>query len=242
MTFVKYPKTYAIDRELAPNTKLATLLAKNQTLVIEEKMDGTQLGFRFRENGKPILQSRGTVISTEKEFALMKSWIWQHQSALFGAMGTRYLLFGEWLWAKHTLFYDILPHYFLEFDIYDQKESRFLSTRARQTFIAENELDFISSVRVIAAEAKMLSDLNQLIQTSAFISDHAYEKLSDDERKHTDLTRKMEGLYLKIEDNDEVIKRYKLIRSEFLTKILSTDEHWKKRKTVCNELVDPDIG
>src|SRR5205807_2014548 len=33
------------------------------------------------------------------------------------ALTDRYILYGEWLYAKHTVFYTDLPHYFLEFDI-----------------------------------------------------------------------------------------------------------------------------
>ena len=238
MDFIKYPKTYAIDRELSSTDSLRQILDDNQHLVIEEKMDGTQLGLQFNATGQPVLQSRGTIISNEKEFALMKSWAWEHQAALFDAMKTRYIMFGEWLREKHTIFYDELPSYFLEFDIYDRRERIFLSTASRQKYIQEHGLDFISSVRVIKAQPKSLSDLWVLIQSSAFISNLAYENLSQKERSHTDITRKMEGLYLKVENDEKVVRRYKLIRPEFLAKIIATGEHWKKRETVCNQVAD----
>jgi hypothetical protein len=37
-------------------------------------------------------------------------------------------MYGEWVYAKHTVFYDKLPHYFLEFDILETKTGAFLST------------------------------------------------------------------------------------------------------------------
>lgn len=236
MDFVKYPKTYAIDRELSPKDLLSNVLDSGQMIVVEEKMDGTQLGFQFTINGTPILQSRGTIISNEPEFGVMKSWLWKHQATLFEAMGTRYILFGEWLWAKHSIFYDKLPHYFLEFDIYDRQKNTFMSTAARQTFLKIHEIDFVHSVRVIPGKPKTLSDLKKLIETSAFIGKNAYEKLSAQERSHTDITQKMEGLYIKIEDEEQVIKRYKLIRPEFLEMIITSGEHWKKRQTIQNQI------
>ena len=41
-------------------------------------------------------------------------------------------MFGEWMYAKHTVFYDALPHYFMEFDIYDREKKEFLDTKRRR--------------------------------------------------------------------------------------------------------------
>lgn len=49
--------------------------------------------------------------------------------------GTRYILYGEWCAARHTVTYDALPDWFLAYDVYDTKEGRFfsrwVSSRAR---------------------------------------------------------------------------------------------------------------
>ena len=37
----------------------------------------------------------------------------------------RFILFGEWVYARHSVHYRRLPHYFFEFDIYDKQEARF---------------------------------------------------------------------------------------------------------------------
>ena len=99
MDFVKYPKTQALDRIFSQNASLDSLLSAGQALLIEEKMDGTQLGLQFDQQAQPILQSRGTIISNETEFAWMKAWVWEHYTALYERLGQRYIVFGEWLWA-----------------------------------------------------------------------------------------------------------------------------------------------
>ncbi len=43
------------------------------------------------------------------------------KSQLYELLKDRYIMYGEWLYAKHTVFYDNLTHYFMEFDIYDKK-------------------------------------------------------------------------------------------------------------------------
>ena len=44
-----------------------------------------------------------------------------------GAAGIEFILFGEWVYARHSVHYRRLPHYFFEFDIYDKRSQEFLS-------------------------------------------------------------------------------------------------------------------
>ena len=46
-------------------------------------------------------------------------------------LGQQYLMYGEWLYAKHSIFYRNLPHYFFEFDIFDKQEQVFLDLERR---------------------------------------------------------------------------------------------------------------
>jgi hypothetical protein len=203
--------------------------------VVEEKMDGTQLGLSFDAQAQPVLQSRGTIITLETEFAWMKAWVWQHYSALYDCLGQRYIMFGEWLWAKHTLFYDVLPSYWLEFDVYDRESQQFLSTIARQALLTG--LDFLPSVRVIAClQQTNLNELGALIGQSAFMSPNAYAKLPANALNHTDTSGLMEGLYLKLENTDYVVQRYKLIRPEFIRFIQQQATHWQKQAVIKNQL------
>lgn len=41
------------------------------------------------------------------------------------------VLFGEWLWARHSVAYTKLPAYFIAFDIYNKRKGRFVSARER---------------------------------------------------------------------------------------------------------------
>src|SRR5262249_46972157 len=109
-------------------------------IVIEEKLDGANSGLSFNPAGQLLLQSRGHFLdggSREKHFNLLKTWANTHRQALWEALGARYLMYGEWVYAKHTIFYDSLPHYFVEFDILDKQTGAFLSTRERRLMLRE---------------------------------------------------------------------------------------------------------
>src|SRR5205823_4189273 len=95
-------------------------------------------GISFDAAGRLWLQSRGHFLtggSREKHFDLFKRWASTHASALHAALGRRFVLYGEWLYAKHTVFYDRLPHYFLEFDVLDTETGAFLGTEQRRALL-----------------------------------------------------------------------------------------------------------
>jgi len=231
--FIKYPRTRHIVELVDKQGGLNELIQPWQYLVIEEKMDGTQVGISLDSSNMLQIQSRGQFVSSEPEFSLLKNWCWQYIDKLSKLLGNRYILFGEWLFAKHTMFYDCLPSYLMEFDIYDRGSDVFLSTKARRELLVG--FDFIDSVSVLDIKQECyLSELKNLIGHSSFTSEVAFEQLSENEIAHTDTTGLMEGLYIKLENDHEVLGRYKLIRPEFIEKITSGNTHWKSRSITRN--------
>lgn len=160
-------------------------------------------------------------------------------------LGDRYILFGEWLYAKHTIYYDQLPGYLMEYDIFDRVSHRFLSTDLRKEML--KGLSFLSSVKVVgqglfsnADELYDLTGLSHFIspdQNENFLKSVAINKQPIDiALEQTDLTGMMEGLYIKHEENGEVLGRYKFIRQSFLNLILNQPTHWKDRPLTQNRL------
>ena len=135
LSIVKYPRTPHLEgSRLQPGDEdldqvpFAELAGRN--LVVEEKLDGANAGLRFDAAGRLYLQSRGHFLTggpREKHFNLFKQWANGLAVALWDRLSTRYVLYGEWLYAKHTIFYDRLPQYFLEFDALDTDSGEFLS-------------------------------------------------------------------------------------------------------------------
>jgi len=233
--FLKYPKTKHISPFADNNGNFMHLLQSSQWMVVEEKMDGTQVGISLDKNDDIQIQSRGTIITTEKEFSLLKNWIWQYMPELLELLGKRYILFGEWLYAKHTMFYDTLPCYLMEFDIYDRDNQIFLCSHKRQQLL--QPFGFIHSVNIIdRIQSPSLSKLQKMIRISTFTSEKAFQKIERRDLHLTDTTGLMEGLYIKIEDSDSVLNRFKLVRPEFIQKIVDSGSHWKNRKLTKNEL------
>ena len=141
---LKYPRTPHLlgSRQQQGDEDLAIVSPtdlKGRFLVVEEKFDGANSAISFDEDGSLVLQSRGHVLSggpRERQFDLFKRWANAYRGALSHVLGTRYVLYGEWLYARHTIRYDCLPHYFLEFDVFDRDTDEFLSTERRRALLS----------------------------------------------------------------------------------------------------------
>jgi hypothetical protein len=250
---MKYPRTNHIegsgvqkgdeDLSVIPLREFA-----GRHLVVEEKMDGANSAVSFSEGGKLLLQSRGHFLvggEREKHFHLLKAWANRYAGELWEVLGDYYIMYGEWLYAKHTVFYTDLPHYFMEFDIYDKVNEVFLSTERRRELL--KAAPFVVPVKVLyEGPVSTLNDLTDMIGPSRFIAPDYLDRLRaiceerglDVERtlKGTDLTGLMEGLYIKVEEDGEVKERYKYVRADFLQMITSSDDHWLDRPIIPNQL------
>src|SRR3954470_6722287 len=114
------------------------VVSSAQYLVVEEKLDGANAAISFDADGTLRLQSRGHYLSggpREKQFAPFKAWAAGVRYRLWPVLGDRFILYGEWLYAKHTVFYDALPHHFCEFDVYDRRSGVYLSTPRRRELL-----------------------------------------------------------------------------------------------------------
>ncbi|HNO75924.1 RNA ligase family protein [Nitrosomonas mobilis] len=98
-------------------------------LVIEEKVDGANLGISFNSEGNIQAQNRGAYLHLPRtgQWKKLGNWLTPRIDTLFEQPSDRYILFGEWCYAQHSVFYDRLPDWFLGFDIYDKQSGRFLS-------------------------------------------------------------------------------------------------------------------
>ena len=234
--FIKYPRTPHLfgsrgtddDKHLAEAESL-DLLA-DDSLIVEEKLDGTNVGIHFDPSGQLVLQCRGHQITQgmHPQYDLFKQWATVKQPVLAERLGRRFILFGEWLYARHSVHYRRLPHYFFEFDIYDKQSGAFLDLRQRLELIAGAG---IHTVPVLHQGRATKEQLTNLVAPSAFDSQF--------ENPHTNLADNlMEGLYLRTEAAGAVTARAKLVRAAFVEKIKQST-HWQHQAMVPN-LLHPD--
>lgn len=57
--------------------------------------------------------------------------------------------------------------------------------------------------------------------------------------RETDASRTMEGIYIKVEEDGEVVDRMKYVRASFLQTVEESQSHWLDRPIVPNRLIIP---
>jgi ATP-dependent RNA circularization protein (DNA/RNA ligase family) len=184
-------------------------------VVVEEKVDGANLGFSVDESGALRAQNRGRYLDVEAardQWKPLKRWLQPHHDRLGDALFPDLMLFGEWCYAVHSIRYSRLPDWFLVFDVYDRKTGEFWTVERR------NALADRLGMAVVPLRAQARVDLLQL-QTMMNRSE-----LTDGPA---------EGLYVRRESEGRLVARSKLVRSEFTQSI---QEHWSSRPLELNQL------
>jgi ATP-dependent RNA circularization protein (DNA/RNA ligase family) len=118
------------DDKVLSTAEAKALLSSD--VVVEEKLDGANLGFSVAPNGTFRAQNRGQYLADPHagQFARLPAWLAQHGDLLRSILTPDIVIFGEWCAARHTLDYVKLPDWFLLFDVYDRNAERFwCSTR-----------------------------------------------------------------------------------------------------------------
>jgi hypothetical protein len=250
----KYPRTQHIaGSRLQPGDEDLEQVAfadlQGRFVVIEEKVDGANCAVSFSSDYQLLLQSRGHYLrdsGRERQFNRLKTWVSSLEGELLEVLTDRYIMYGEWLYAKHTVFYDRLPHYFLEFDILDRERGLFLSTKARKTLLAG--LPVVSVPVLWAGVIEKKQQMTDLIQNSLFKSNLHHERLIELANRQgldigrtlreTDSSQLAEGLYIKAEDDEQVLGRYKYVRFDFINTMQESGTHWANRPIIPNQLAD----
>jgi ATP-dependent RNA circularization protein (DNA/RNA ligase family) len=202
------------DDKVLTASESEALLAHD--VVVEEKVDGANLGFSVNSDGTIRAQNRGQYLHRPftGQFSRLNGWLAIHEESLFKLLGESLMVFGEWVAAVHNLEYDSLSDYFLVFDVYDRNERRFWSTARRNAFASRCGLCLIHQV---GKKRYQLSLLKRMIVTIP----SAYRDAG------------CEGIYLRYEDEDWLISRAKLVRPDFAQSI---GEHWRSRSIRWNAL------
>ncbi|MBF0220061.1 MAG: RNA ligase family protein [Gammaproteobacteria bacterium] len=202
------------DAKVLSPPEVAALLAGD--VVVEEKLDGANLGLSLTLDGNIRAQNRGhyLVHPHAGQFARLTAWLTQHDDALRSVLPPNLILFGEWCAARHSLEYVALPDWFLLFDVYDRSAGRFWSSLRRNALASSAGL--VTVQRVLRGKTTA-NVLKQLVVTK---QSHYREG-------------PLEGVVIRRDSNEWCEDRAKLVRPDFTQAI---EKHWRKRMIEWNRI------
>ena len=202
------------DKVLSPIEAKALLAGE---VVVEEKLDGANLGLSLSPEGILRAQNRGQYLADPHagQFSRLTAWLALHAEDLHAVLEPDLILFGEWCAARHSLDYAALPDWFLLFDVYDRSKRRFWSTSRRNALASEAGL---FTVPRVSSGRTTLAALKQLVMDTA---------------SHYRAELPLEGVVVRRESADWCEARAKLVRPDFAQAI---DTHWRKRAIEWNRV------
>eukprot|EP00038_Savillea_parva_P014421 m.215720 g.215720 ORF g.215720 m.215720 type:complete len:682 (-) comp28019_c0_seq1:17-2062(-) len=199
-------------------------------VVVEEKVDGANLGVSIAANHSIMFQNRAHYVNeaTHVQFSGLSRWASEHSPSLHAILQPeRHILFGEWCALKHSIHYDRLPGYFLAFDLYDRVTGQFATRDKLHHRLRDSGIPVVPVVarRVFTSREDILS----LLDTPSKFRDGP-----------------VEGVYLRLEGGDHARDsepasapaRCKLVRPDFIQGI---SKHWMGHTAIKN-IVDPVAG
>jgi hypothetical protein len=225
MEFVRFPRTPHLawlgageprdDKVMSP-PEARELLA--HAVIVEEKLDGANLGISIDAEGELRVQNRGAYLemdSLHPQFRPLRQWLGHHRLRLIDSLRPDLILFGEWCFATHSIHYTHLPDWFIGFDVYDRSVERFWSVDRRDPLMAAMGLAVVPRL----AHGRLgMEDLVRLLGQSHVTGGHA------------------EGLYVRRDHDGYLEQRAKLVRAEFTQTI---GEHWSRQAIRPNTRVLP---
>ena len=221
--FIKFPRTphlwWPLDRAPKDDRVLDSTSVReflSDEVIVEEKLDGANLGLSLDDDGNIRAQNRGSWVDrrAHSQFHPMWAWILERRAALTDALQSDRILFGEWCFAAHSIRYDRLPDWFLGFDVYDVSCGKFWSTQRRDQLL---RLAGVCPVPRLFSGRITLADLQDMLE-------------SEQSRVGQG---PVEGLYVRREGTEWLEARAKLVRPAFL---LAIEEHWSSRSLERNKL------
>lgn len=225
--FIRFPHTPHLawlgsgeprdDKVLSP-AEAAELLRGD--VVLEEKVDGANLGFSLGPAGELRVQNRGQYLTQPHagQFARLPAWLASHGDSIAETLlkhaDSGLMLFGEWCAARHSLAYTRLPEWFLLFDVLEASTRKFWSSTRRNALAADLGL---ATTPQVAHGRYGLAALELLLVTRG-------SRFRDGP---------LEGVVIRRETDDWCEQRAKLVRAEFTQSI---GDHWRSRRIEWNRL------
>lgn len=143
---VKFPRTRHIlnvgaasrDDLIMPLAESAQFL--NREIWVEEKEDGANMGISIAPDGTFRVQNRSHYVNSkdQAQFEKLDVWLQANSGDLWEILEPgRNILYGEWMYAKHSIHYTRLPGYFIAFDLYDKHTKTFMSRPRLEALLRE---------------------------------------------------------------------------------------------------------
>lgn len=193
------------------------------TAWIQEKVDGANMGVSWTSG--PVIRNRNNILKkgyikkeTPSKVQFRSAWNWIHAHGedirnISKSLMTPVTIYGEWLFAKHSIYYDKLPELFLAYDIYLPEDDKFLSPEYFEKEISKTKIKYIKPIKTT------LNNIDDVTRLSEMKSQYR--------------NGVVEGIVIKTCDNDVMYQKssFKVVNKLFVRRD-DFNEELIKNKTI----------
>lgn len=168
-------------------------------LVVEEKLDGANVSLWLSGPDRIEVGPRSGARRRDRagQLGRLRAWAEEHREALTTLLRPGEVLFAEWMWLQHTLYYDALPDWLVAIDLWSEATD-YVDHATRDRRVAEVGM---TPVPVLQRNVRLgPDDPGRLCSTSHFG------------------TTRMEGLVVRYEEDWKLSARAKWVRPDFVPK------------------------
>lgn len=189
---------------------------------VQEKIDGASMGVSMYQ-GEPLVRNRSHILRkgysarktpAQQQFSRVWTWLYENTdkiNSVAKAVGGQISIYGEWLFAKHTIEYNQLPDWFVAYDIYCPDERKFIDPTLALELLSNAGFSIINVAHHGVCTPEKLIELRD--------GESIYAQ-----------NQPREGVYLKSGDGQWCTGRYKMVAPWF-----KSDDNWNKQQLVKNK-------
>lgn len=172
---------------------------------VQEKVDGANIGASW--TSAPVLRNRNNILKkgyvekdTPAKLQFRPAWNWAHKHGndirkITNELQSPVTIYGEWMYAEHSLHYDRLPDLFLAYDIYVVEEHKFLAPNLFADIVSDTNISYIKPYK------KVFNNISDVVTES--------------ERKSDFRNGMAEGIVMKLANDRYVTDSFKVVNKHF---------------------------
>lgn len=173
---------------------------------VQEKIDGANMGVSWLNDG-PIIRNRENILKkgyskiktpAKKQFTSAWNWIHKHEDdikEIEKMWQSPITIYGDWMFAQHSIYYDNLPDWFIAYDIWSVEDGRFLSSDIVEKILSKTNISYIKPSQIV------FNSISEVV------------KLSEMESIYRD--GPVEGIVLKTSNGEFLDKTWKIVNKYF---------------------------
>jgi hypothetical protein len=194
----------------------------------EEKIDGASVGMTTHD-GHPLIRNRDHILRkgyvkdtpAKKQFASIWGW-WYDNQAKFKSLAEMgpFSIYGEWMVARHGIYYDRLPDWFIAYDVYNHETGWYLKPEKARRVLTE--AGFVVPQILVGGGIGDISEFEFATKQSSEWYNGPVEGV------YIKVTRHIDGM-------ERITHRFKMVRSDF-----ERGKFWDGKTLLKNSLVTPE--